>query len=231
MPVTPTVPANPLPAPAAPTGHHAPEPAAGRGRLPGFVAVALAVPVGLTAGVLTSFGQTVLPGPLGGLANAVTPWLVVPFVLGALTRRWGWALAAGVLACLGEVAGYYLTSHLRGFGTSSSWVLFWLVCALPGGGVGAVAGWSWRRDGHGDGPSTRRGPGFGGAVLVAAWWAEAVVVYLALLGYVGHAVVFVSAGVLTFVVLGRYGRQHGGIARWLVPALVLAGAGFAVVYP
>lgn len=124
--------------------HPAPSDPDPRGPGPGG-ALTLAVVAGLTAGALTSFGQTLLPGPLGGLANAVSPWLVVPFVTGAATRRWSWALAAGAVACLAQVAGYYVTADLRGFPSSTTWVVFWLLCGLPGGLVTAcrwgAAGW------------------------------------------------------------------------------------------
>jgi len=189
--------------------------------------VALAVLGGLAAGALTSFGQSVLPGPFGGLANAVAPWLVVPFGVGARARGWRRAVVAGVVACLAQVAGYYVTSDLRGFGVSATWLLFWLVCAVPGGAVAGAAGWSWWRTGP---PPAGPERGAGAAVLVAAWLAEAVVVYGVVLRYPGHAAVFVVTGLVAFVLLGLRGRQHARVALWLGPALVLACGGFAALH-
>lgn len=199
--------------------------------------LALAVGAGLVTGALTSFGQTVLPSPFGGLANAVSPWLVVPFLVGALARRWPWAAVAGVLACAAQVAGYYVTADLRGYGASTSWVLFWLVCALAGGSVAGAAGRAWRRDGH---DVTPRRPrlwrwrlpdlrGLGGAVLVAVWFAESTVTYAAVLRYVGDATVFALVAALAFLLLGLHGRQHVAVARWLLPAAAAACGGFAAL--
>lgn len=196
--------------------------------------LALAVGAGAASGLLTSLGQTVLPGPFGGLANAVSPWLVVPFVVGASARRWPWAVLVGVLACAAQVGGYYGTSVLRGFGVGSSWTVFWLVCAVPGGVLAGAAGWSWWRAGEGTARARRRwvpsARGLGGALLVAAWLAEGVVTYGVVLHYAGHAVLFVTVACLALVLLGRHGRQHAAIVRWLGPAAVLAGAGFAVLH-
>ncbi|MBD7919670.1 hypothetical protein H9657_15475 [Cellulomonas sp. Sa3CUA2] len=194
-------------------------------------ALALAVAGGTVSGAITSFAQG-LPFPFAGFANAVSPWLVVPFVVGATPRRRRWALVVGVVACAGQVAGYYATAHLRGFPVGTGGVLLWLACALPGGLAAGAAGWSWWRSVDAPGPSrwAARERGLGGAVLVAAWLAEALVTYTVVLRYTGHAVAFVAAGAVTFVLLGRHGRQHGAIARWLVPTTALACAGFAVLH-
>lgn len=194
-------------------------------------ALGAAVLAGLVTGALTSFGQGVLPGGFASLANAVAPWLVVPFVAGAAVRRWGWALVAGVLACAAQVAGYYLTAHLRGYAVGASWSVFWLVSAVPAGLVAGVAGWSWWRGGDAAArlPWAGRERGLGAAVLVAAWLAEAVVGYGLRLGYPAHAAVHTTAGVVAFALLGLRGRQHVRTLVWLGPALVLAGAGFAAL--
>ena len=44
--------------------------------------VALIVVVGLATGILTQIGQGALPGDWSQLANAITPWLLVAFLLG-----------------------------------------------------------------------------------------------------------------------------------------------------
>ncbi|MBF0687144.1 MAG: hypothetical protein IR158_05165 [Cellulomonas sp.] len=192
--------------------------------------LALAVVAGLVSGVLTSFGQAVLPGPLAGLANAVAPWLVVPFAVGALTRRWAWALVAGAVACLGQVVGYYVTADLRGFPVGTTRALCWLLAGLPGGVVAGVAGWSWWRSGRGAASVwSGRERGLGGAVLVAVWLAEAIVTYAIGLRYPGHALVFAGVAVVVLSLLGLRGRQHGAVARWLGPVAVLGCVGFGAL--
>ena len=60
--------------------------------------LALAVLAGALVGALTSFGQTLLGGTsFQGLANAVSPWLVASFLVGALARRPDAAAVAGLL--------------------------------------------------------------------------------------------------------------------------------------
>lgn len=194
----------------------------------------LAATAGLLAGVVTSFAQTVLPGPVAGLANAVTPWLVAPFLVGVLgpARRWGAVL--GVLACALQVVGYYATAAARGFGVNPGTVGFWLVCALVGGAVAGAAGWSWWRSGEpaatGSGAVHGRERGLGAALLVAAWLAEALVSYGYVLGYVDDAVTFAVVGLLAAVLLTRRGPQTRAVLRWLAPALAAGCVGFAALH-
>ncbi|WP_136519364.1 DUF6518 family protein [Cellulomonas telluris] len=179
---------------------------------------ALAVVAGLASGGLTSFAQTYLTLPgVAALANAVSPWLVLPFLAGATARsRRGGALL-GLLACLAQVPGYYATASLRGYPVSLPWVLVWAVLGVVGGAVAGLAGQSWWR-GRG------RERGLGAAVLVAVWLAEAVVQYGVVLRYTAEAVTFGVVGALAFALLGLRHRQHVLVLTWLGPAL-LAGAG------
>ncbi|MCC2335747.1 DUF6518 family protein [Cellulomonas wangsupingiae] len=204
----------------------APGPTTGGSGASGPQAVAVAVLAGLVVGALTSFAQGLPLGPFGGLANAVAPWLLVPFGIGALARGWRWALGAGVVACVAQVAGYYVAADLRDIGVGAPWLLIWLACALPGGAVAAVAGRSWWRTGPLQAGLER---GAGAAVLVAAWLAEAVVRYAVVLRYPGHAVVFAVTGLVALALLGWRGRQHARVALWLVPALVPACGVFAAL--
>jgi hypothetical protein len=194
-----------------------------RSTLPGPALLAAAVGAGLLVGAATSFGQTVLGGtPFQGLVNAVSPWLVVPFLLGSLARTWWLAVPAGLLVCVGEVAGYYVVADLRGF-AAGSWVLVWVVAGVVGGPVLGAAGWGWRT-------ATGRWRGAGAATLVGCWLAEAVVTYGFVLRRPDEAAVFVVVAALLFVALARPGRQGKEMLRWL-PAAVLAGsAAFAVVH-
>lgn len=101
---------------------------------------------GLVVGRLTSFGQTWLPDEWRSMANCAGAWCVAAFVLVLPARRVEQArvaalsMALAVVAMLAMLAGYYLTAELRGFGTSSSSVLFWVAAAVVAGPVvGATA--------------------------------------------------------------------------------------------
>lgn len=182
-----------------------------------------ALAVGLAVGALTSPGQTLLGGgPLAGLVNAVGPWLLAPFLLGAAARSPRVAVGAGVLACTVQVPGYYLVSVARGFAAHPPTVAGWVVAGVVGGAVLGLAGWSWR---HGSG----RWRGAGAALLVAVWLTEALVLFGAVLRYWDSAAVSAVVGVGLLAGLGARDRQWGAVLRWLAPALVLGAAGFALV--
>jgi hypothetical protein len=113
--------------------------------------IAIALGGGLLVGVLTSFGQTVLPDQLRSLANGAGPWSAAAFALAVLTdprdARASALLAAGGL--LAMLAGYDLTSVARGFPISTATTLFWIVAAVVAGpvlGIGAawIRGTDWR---------------------------------------------------------------------------------------
>ncbi|WP_147795740.1 DUF6518 family protein [Cellulomonas sp. Y8] len=218
----------PHPAPAAPVTDAGVAPAtAGRpaaSGLPAPAVLAVAVGAGLAVGALTSVGQTLLGGTaFAGLANAVSPWLVASFLVGALARR-GWVAAlAGLLACAGEVAGYYLVADLRGFAVSASSVAVWVVAGVLGGPVFGWAGRLWRT-------ATGTWRGLGPALLVGCWLAEAVVTYAVVLRYGDDAAVFAVVAALLVVLLGRVGGQTVALLRWLPAATVVGAAGFAAVH-
>ncbi len=186
--------------------------------------LSLALLAGVVVGGLTSFAQTVLGGSaLAGLGNAVSPWLVLPFVIGALARRDRHAAVVGLLACVGEVAGYYLVAHLRGFGVSSAFLLTWAVAAVIGGPLFGWAGRAWRS-------ASGRLRGVGPALLVGCWVSEAVVTYLVVLHYGGDAAVFGGVAVVLATVLGVVGRQLRSLLTWLPVAALLGAAGFAALH-
>ncbi|TNM69661.1 hypothetical protein FHN55_02625 [Streptomyces sp. NP160] len=194
--------------------------------------LAVAVGVGLAWGAATSGLQTVLPWPFAGLANAVGPWVAPAFVVGALGRR-PWAAAlAGVLVCFGEVAGYYVTSDLRGFGVNPFWVVLWAGTGVLGGPVLGLAGWAWRR------AASLRLAALGAALLGGVFLAEGAVTYAYYLGYVGDAVVFCTLGALLVAVLGATAgaarsaraRGVGAAAAWLLLVLPLGVAGELVLH-
>ncbi|AEE47173.1 hypothetical protein Celf_3056 [Cellulomonas fimi ATCC 484] len=178
--------------------------------------VLLAATLGLAWGAATSFLQTVLPDPVSGLANAVAPWLVVPFVVGARARGDGTAAAAGLLACALQVVGYYVTSDLRGYGVATATVLAWTVTAALGGPLFGIAGRTWLT-----GEGRRRG--LGEALLVGVWFTEAVVGFGVRLHYYDDAVVFALVAALLLLTLGRRPGPLTATLRWLA-AVVPAGA-------
>lgn len=205
------------------SAHPVAPPAVVRG-LPAPAVLAAAVAAGLGVGALTSFGQTVLGGTwFAGLTNAVSPWLVASFLVGSLARR-GWVAAlAGLLACAGEVAGYYLTADLRGFGVGAAAVATWVVSGVVGGPVFGWAGRLWRT-------AEGRWRGLGPALLAGCWLAEAAVTYAGVLGYWDDAAVFAAAAALLVLVLGRAGAQTRDLVRWLPATVAVGAAGFATVH-
>ncbi len=212
------------PAPAGAAHAPAPAPAARTAGWPALLAVAVAA--GLLAGALTSFGQTLFGGgALAGLANAVSPWLVAPFLVGALARRPWAAAAAGLLTCAGEVVGYYLTADLRGFAVGSAAILLWTVAGALGGPVFGLAGRLWRT-GRAEGP---RWAGAGAALLAGCWLAEALVTYLVVLRRPDQAAVFAVVAALLVLLLGR-GGDRGALLTRLPVAVVLGAAGFAALH-
>lgn len=179
--------------------------------------------VGAAVGALTSPAQTLLGGTvLSGLTNAVGPWLLAPFVLGARARSTRAAVVLGVLSCVAQVGGYYAVSAARGFGVHAPTVGVWVVAGLAGGAVLGAAGRSWWT-------ATGRWRGLGAALLVAAWLVEGIGVFGLLLGYVGPAVVSCVVGVALAVGLGVRGQQHVALLRWLAPAVAAGVLGFLVL--
>lgn len=167
------------------------------------------VGTGLGVGVATAVLQQHLGPPWFSLVNAASPWLTPMFVLGALFRHRRSAALAGLAAGLLELVGYYATASARGYPyLGGRLVLFWIACALIGGPVFGLAGRAWWR-----GRSLR---GLGGAVLPAAWLAEAVVVFGLRLGYEKSAGLFVAIGLVIAVLVGVHGRMHGQLVGWLL---------------
>jgi hypothetical protein len=176
--------------------------------------VTVVVLTGLAVGAATSFGQGHLSSPWLALVNSASPWLVPSFAVGALERRPLPAAAAGLVTCLLEVVGYYVTTSLRGFSGGVSFEVFWTVCALVGGPLFGVAGCLWR-----SGSEWLRG--LGAAVVPAAFLAEGLIGYGLNLHYTSSAALFVLLGLAFAVILGFPGRRLPGLARWIVPALAV----------
>lgn len=193
------------------------------------VRVAAVVLVGVLVGTVTNVLQKYLGAPWSSLVNAASPWLAPAFAVGVLQRRaWG-ATLAGVMTCVFELAGYYVTSAVRGYYASDGGhtiLLFWTGCAVVGGPAFGAAGRLWWQ-------ASGRLRGLGAAVLGAAFLAEAAVSYGWRLHYTSSVVLFATIGVALLALLGLRERQYAHIGRWLLatlPAGVIAEFALGLVY-
>ncbi len=184
--------------------------------------LALPIGVGLVIGVLTQLGQGLLPGGTSQVANAISPWLLITFLVGAAMPSRIGAAAAGVATLVFALVGYYAMIELRfGYGASTSSLIFWGLGALVGGGVFGVAGHTWRRDPR----HIWRAAALGlvGAVFVAEAAYEAIV-----LGDTLIATIFLVAGLVLPLILGRTRADRLGGLVAIAPALVLGALGYVV---
>jgi Family of unknown function (DUF6518) len=185
--------------------------------------IALIVVAGLLTGVLTQIGQGALPDDWSQLANAITPWLLVAFLVGSAMPDTRWAAAAGIGALLLALIGYYGMVQLRyGYGGgTTSWII-WGLGAVVGGPVFGVAGHWWR------GPVHRRRAialGLLAAVAIAEGAYNVLVVDHATVG-----VAFIVVGLLVPLVFGRSRDDRVGGYVALLPCIGLGLFGF-VVFP
>lgn len=101
---------------------------------------------GLVAGAATSWLQGELPGTWNTLADSGAVWTLVAALLAwAAARTRGVAFAAGLVALVGEVAGYYLAAAARDIPTTNPERLLWTVAALWVGPLAGLAGFCVRR--------------------------------------------------------------------------------------
>ena len=92
-----------------------------------------------------SSGRAILPDGWSQAANAISPWLLVAFLLGSTMPDDRWAAAAGVGTLLLALVGYYAMVELRyGYGAGTGALIFWGAGAAIGGPVFGVAGHWWR---------------------------------------------------------------------------------------
>lgn len=179
------------------------------------------VVVGLGTGVLTQFGQSILPDGWSQVANAISPWLLVAFLLGSTMPDDRWAAAAGIGALLLALVGYYAMTELRyGIGGSTSSLIVWGAAAVVGGPVFGIAGHRWR------GPSPRERAGAIGLMAAVAIAEGAYITLVLERPSIGAG--FVIAGLVVPLILGRdrHDRLGGYVA--IVPALALGAIGYVV---
>ncbi len=182
--------------------------------------VGLIVVVGLATGALTQVGQGILPDGWSQAANAISPWLLVAFLLGSTMPDERWAAAAGVGALLLAVVGYYAMVELRyGYGGGTGSWLFWGAGAAIGGPVFGIAGRWWRTS-----PSHRRRAAAIG-LLAAVFIAEGLYLVLILPApVVGAGFAVVGAAVPLAFGRSRDDRLGGYVA--ILPALLLGALGY-----
>ena len=105
---------------------------------------ALVIAAGLALGVLTLFGQAILPGSWNHFANSGAMWLLCAFLVGAGMPSYRWASAAGVVVLVCALIGYSLAAGAMGFAYPLFYVAFWGVVSVVGGPVFGSAGHAWR---------------------------------------------------------------------------------------
>jgi len=178
--------------------------------------------LGLATGVLTQFGQGALPDDWSPIANAMSPWLAMAFVVGAAMATRGWAVIAGVVALVLALVGYYAMTELRyGIGAGTGSLVRWGLGAAIGGPVFGLAGHAWR---HGSAIERAIVTGLLAAVFVAEGTYQAAVVAHQPVG-----TTFIVVGLLVPLVLGRsIGDRLRAYAATL-PSLALGALGFVAL--
>jgi MFS family permease len=176
---------------------------------------------GLGLGVVTQVLQSALPTGWPQAANAISPWLLVAFLVGSVMPDRTSAVVAGTATLSLALVGYYATTQLRyGIGGGTSSLIFWGLGAVVGGPVFGLAGYTWRTGEH-------RYRAVALVLLAAAFLAEAGYHFI-VLQEPPVAAGFAIAGLLVPLVLGRSRQDRVGAYVATVPALALGGLGFAV---
>ena len=176
---------------------------------------------GLGTGIVTQVLQSVLPTGWSQAANAISPWLLVAFLVGAAMPDRTSAVVAGAATLALALVGYYATTTIRfGIGGGTSALVFWGLGAIVGGPVFGLAGHTWRTGEH-------RFRAIALGLLAAAFLAEAGY-HLVVLNEPPVAAGFAIAGLAVPLVLGRSTQDRVGAYVAAVPALALGALGFAV---
>jgi hypothetical protein len=184
-------------------------------------AAIVAVVAGLIVGALTQMLQGILPEVLQPIANSVSPWLSVSFVVGALSHRPSTAAVAGWLCLVFALVGFYALVMVRyGYAGSTSAFILWGVAAVLGGLVFGPAGWYWRF-----GVVARSAAAVG--LLAAAFLAESIYMYLILQPEAKPAAILLAAiGVAAPLLLARTRDARTIAFATILPAMGLAALGY-----
>lgn len=181
----------------------------------------LVLVVGVGTGVVTQVLQSVLPTGWSQAANAISPWLLVAFLVGSVMPDRTSAVLAGAATLVLALVGYYATTMIRyGIGGGTSSLVFWGLGAIVGGPVFGLAGHTWRTGEH-------RYRAIALGLLTAAFLAEAGY-HLVVLSEPPVAAGFAIAGLLVPLVFGRSRQDRLGAYVAAVPALALGALGFVV---
>ena len=179
--------------------------------------------VGLLTGAITQLGQGALPDGVSQAANAISPWLLVTFLVGSRMPDRGWAAGAGVLTLIGAVVGYYALVQLRfGYGGSTGALVLWSLASLVGGIVYGLGGHAWRT-----GPDLARAIAIG---LMAAVFVAEGVYLMTILPTPAVGAAFALVGAVVPLVLGRSWRDRGRGYVAMVPALALGALGYVALF-
>jgi len=185
-------------------------------------ALLAAAAIGIALGIATQLLQGILPGPLNWIANALSGWLLVAFLVGATMSRPQVAAAACVVMLLAALAGYYATVQVRfGYGAGSSILIVWGLGAVAGGSVFGAAGWWWR---HGEARARAAAAG-----LLAALFVAEGVYFLVTLPDPAVGAGAIVAGLVAPALLGRTWRERGLGYVAMVPGLALGALGYAAL--
>ena len=181
----------------------------------------LVLVVGLGTGIVTQVLQSVLPTGWSQAANAISPWLLVAFLVGSVMPDRTSAVVAGVATLALALVGYYATTTVRyGIGGGTNALIFWGLGAIVGGPVFGLGGHAWRAGDH-------RSRAIALGLLAAALLAEAGY-HLIALSELPVAAGFAIAGLAVPLVLGRSRQDRIGAYVAAVPALALGALGFVV---
>jgi hypothetical protein len=176
----------------------------------------LVVVAGLATGVLTQLGQGILPEGWSQAANAISPWLLVAFLVGSAMPDARSAAIAGISVLVLAIVGYDLAILVQyGYGPSPGPRVLWGTGAIAGGLAFGTAGRWWRA-----GSDRRRALGLG--LLVAVFVGEGI--YNAtVLANPAVGAGFVIVGLLVPLALGRSRDDRLGAYAAALPCLALGG--------
>ncbi|GAA4753133.1 hypothetical protein GCM10023328_40430 [Modestobacter marinus] len=178
--------------------------------------------VGAGGGVLTEWAQGVLDDPWAMWANSIAAWCLPAFLVGALARRPGTAVAAAVATEFLLVGSYYAAQLVQDLPVRSSVVGIWLVGGVLAGAVFGTAGAWWRR---GDVPGATVGAALISGVLVMEGCYRA----QAFPWQGASGVVMAVAGAVLALLLGRTWRQRAQVLGLLVLVVPLGWLGVHLV--
>jgi hypothetical protein len=191
------------------------------------LAVTAAVAGPLLAGIGMSLGQTFAPEQLHPLFNSAAPVVAVAAAAALAGRRLWHAVALAALAGPLVMVGYYATAAVRGFGVSSSWIVFWCTVGVAVGAVMGAATWTLR--GAGNRAQSPTWLGLAAAVWPGIAWGEAAhgIVRVADSTPVGYWWSEVAVGLAVLAVLcATRVRSPRGVVLAVLAATAIAGGLF-----